>query len=43
MQVELTIWPGMKVDVDPSELPQLRALGILVEKDKPADKEKEGK
>jgi hypothetical protein len=45
MQVEVTMFPGRKIDVDPAELPELRMLGILVEDkntksaDKPAEKE----
>jgi hypothetical protein len=48
MQVEVTMFPGQKLDVPPEEVTELRMLGVLVEKksaDKPAEKpaEKEGK
>ena len=37
MQVEVTMFPGRKLDVPPAEVAELRMLGILIE-DKPAEK-----
>lgn len=43
MQVEVTMFPGRKIEVDPGELTELRMLGILVEDGGTKQTEKEGK